>query len=375
MLKVWNMVLVSAAFALSLFGDLPHPQRRGQLDPLLRAVRRGAYLLGFIAVVLAVSTAPDHLAAADCCAASTGSSRWSRARRPSCSTTCCCWRFAFAVLWGVVFPILSEAVRGVRCDRVRRPTTTSSWSSFGLPLLFLIGVGPLIAWRRASLGSLVRMFRWPVVSALAAGALLALLGLGLELGRADRVLAVRVRDDHDRPRVRPRRLGPARDRRRLVAARAGRPGRPQPAPLRRLHRAPLDRAAGGRRHRVGRLLDACARRRWRPGQSLQMAGYTLTLPRPRPAQGPQLDHHHGRAGRSRNGGSRWARSRRAGASTRSSSASPTRSTSAPACAADLYTILAGRSTPTAAACTLKVLVNPMVSLIWLAGRRLPAGRA
>src|SRR5262249_1500595 len=34
-----------------------------------------------------------------------------------------------------------------------------------------------IAWRRASLGSLVRVFRWPALSALAAGALLALLGL------------------------------------------------------------------------------------------------------------------------------------------------------------------------------------------------------
>jgi cytochrome c-type biogenesis protein CcmF len=46
----------------------------------------------------------------------------------------------------------------------------------GLPLLLLAGVGPVVAWRRASLRGVVQAFRWPFVSALAAGAALVVLG-------------------------------------------------------------------------------------------------------------------------------------------------------------------------------------------------------
>ena len=38
---------------------------------------------------------------------------------------------------------------------------------FGLPLLLLMGIGPLVAWRRASLRSLGVTFAWPVGVALA----------------------------------------------------------------------------------------------------------------------------------------------------------------------------------------------------------------
>src|SRR4029077_684500 len=85
--------------------------------------------------------------------------------------------FAFVILWGVVFPLLSEAVRGVR-STVSVPYYNFFLVAFGLPLLALMGIGPLIAWRRASPGSLWRTFRWPVISAAAGGAVLALLGAG-----------------------------------------------------------------------------------------------------------------------------------------------------------------------------------------------------
>jgi cytochrome c-type biogenesis protein CcmF len=50
--------------------------------------------------------------------------------------------------------------------------------AFGLPLLLLMGIGPLVAWRRASLRSLATTFRWPTVVALATGAVLLVLGAG-----------------------------------------------------------------------------------------------------------------------------------------------------------------------------------------------------
>jgi cytochrome c-type biogenesis protein CcmF len=49
---------------------------------------------------------------------------------------------------------------------------------FGLPLLLLMGIGPLIAWRRASLRGLLRTLAWPGGIALATGAVLLVLGAG-----------------------------------------------------------------------------------------------------------------------------------------------------------------------------------------------------
>src|SRR6266511_1422953 len=64
------------------------------------------------------------------------------------------------ILWGVTFPILSEAVRGEQIT-VGAPYYNFFLSVFGLPLLLLMGIGPLVAWRRASLRSLGRSFAWP----------------------------------------------------------------------------------------------------------------------------------------------------------------------------------------------------------------------
>jgi cytochrome c-type biogenesis protein CcmF len=50
--------------------------------------------------------------------------------------------------------------------------------AFGLPLLILMGIGPLIAWRRASLRGLGRIFAWPLAVAVASGVVLLALGAG-----------------------------------------------------------------------------------------------------------------------------------------------------------------------------------------------------
>src|SRR6185436_9462479 len=62
---------------------------------------------------------------------------------------------AFATFWGTIFPVISEAVRGVKIT-VGPPFFNTVNAPLGLLLLFLTGVGPVIAWRRASWGSLRR---------------------------------------------------------------------------------------------------------------------------------------------------------------------------------------------------------------------------
>jgi cytochrome c-type biogenesis protein CcmF len=81
------------------------------------------------------------------------------------------------ILWGVLYPILSEAVRG-ESRSVSKPYYDFFLHTFGLPLLLLMGIGPLVAWRRASLRSLGKTFVIPFVAAVATGLSLLALGFG-----------------------------------------------------------------------------------------------------------------------------------------------------------------------------------------------------
>lgn len=83
---------------------------------------------------------------------------------------------AFAVLWGTLFPILSEWVRGTKIT-VGPPFFNTVNIPLGLLLLALTGVGPLIAWRKASTSNLRRQFTGPVVFALASLVVLFVLGM------------------------------------------------------------------------------------------------------------------------------------------------------------------------------------------------------
>src|SRR3954447_17445230 len=83
---------------------------------------------------------------------------------------------AFSVLWGTLFPILSEAVRGTKIT-VGPPFFNRVNVPLGLLLLGLTGIGPLIAWRKASTANLRRQFVAPVAAGLLA--LAALLASGM----------------------------------------------------------------------------------------------------------------------------------------------------------------------------------------------------
>jgi len=83
---------------------------------------------------------------------------------------------AFSVLWGTLFPILSELVRGSKIT-VGPPFFNRVNVPLGLLLLGLTGVGPLIAWRKASTANLKRQFRWPALAGL--GTLFILLAAGM----------------------------------------------------------------------------------------------------------------------------------------------------------------------------------------------------
>jgi len=71
----------------------------------------------------------------------------------------------FAVLWGTLFPVLSEAVTGSKVT-VGPPFFNRVNVPIGIFLVLLTGIGPLLAWRKTSLDSLKRNFVWPTILAL-----------------------------------------------------------------------------------------------------------------------------------------------------------------------------------------------------------------
>ena len=176
MLRVWNVVLVAGAFALSLFGTFL--TRSGVINSIHSFTQSsiGAWFLAFIAVVIAASVALILV-------------RLSLLRSPTRLESLVSREAAFlynnlflvalalTILWGVVFPLVSEAVRGVALT-VGAPYYNFFAIAFGLPLVLLMGVGPPVAWRRASLRALGRSLVWPAGVALVTGTALALLGAG-----------------------------------------------------------------------------------------------------------------------------------------------------------------------------------------------------
>jgi cytochrome c-type biogenesis protein CcmF len=82
----------------------------------------------------------------------------------------------FAVLWGVMFPVFSEAFTGVK-QTVGIPFFNAVNVPLFLALVFLMGVGPTIAWKRSSLDQVGRLFAWPFVSAFLVATLLVWAGI------------------------------------------------------------------------------------------------------------------------------------------------------------------------------------------------------
>jgi cytochrome c-type biogenesis protein CcmF len=171
MFKIWNVALAMVAFELAVFGTFL--TRSGVLQSVHSFVETsiGWYFLGLILAVAVVSIGLAFWR---------GSSLSAEHRLEAVVSRETAFLFnnlfllalAFAVLWGVIFPLVSQAARGVNVN-VRSPYFEFFAAVIGLPLLALMGIGPLIPWRRGTAGGLGRRMRLPLAAGLAAGAVAA----------------------------------------------------------------------------------------------------------------------------------------------------------------------------------------------------------
>jgi cytochrome c-type biogenesis protein CcmF len=178
MLRIWNVTLVIVTFFLTIFGTFM--TRSGVVqsvhafgdDPVLARL-----FIGFMVAILVFSFGLVIYRMPLLQSRNELDSWISREAAFLVNN----WILLFSalfVLFATMFPTLSEAVTGNRLT-VGAPFFTKWMVPIGLVLLFLTGVGPLLAWRKSTLVNLRQQFLWPVAAALVTGGALAAFGIPL----------------------------------------------------------------------------------------------------------------------------------------------------------------------------------------------------
>ena len=170
MLKVWNLSLIIVAFSLTIFGTFL--TRSGVLSSIhaFSSGPVGGFFLGFLTLIL-LSSFGLLAYRADLLREQPELDAMVSRESAFLLNNIVLVSALFTIFLGTIFPLLSEAVAGVQVS-VGAPYFNSVTVPLFLFLVFLMAMGPMIAWRRASWDNLKRNFLWPATSAL-------LLGLGL----------------------------------------------------------------------------------------------------------------------------------------------------------------------------------------------------
>ncbi len=174
MMKVWNVWLVFITFLLCILGTFL--TRSGVVSSVHAFAQSsiGSWFVGFLVLIIAV-----------CLGAYLKNRDYLKSENQLDSIVSRESSFLFnnlillvsciAILSGTLFPIFSEWITGDRIS-VGAPFFNKVNIPIGLLLLFLTGVGPLLAWRKTSTESLKRNFGWPLVIGLVAGVIALVFG-------------------------------------------------------------------------------------------------------------------------------------------------------------------------------------------------------
>ena len=176
MLKVWNMVLVALAFELSVFGTFL--TRSGVVNSIHSFAKSpiGSWFLAFVVISTVFSLVLIMWRLPLLKARTKLESALSR-EAAFLYNNLLLVALCLTVLWGVLFPILTQFVKG-ETRTIGRPYYDFFLRAFGLPLLLLMGIGPLIAWRKTSVRALARTLAWPIAVAVLCGIALVFAGAG-----------------------------------------------------------------------------------------------------------------------------------------------------------------------------------------------------
>ena len=175
MLKVWNMVLILMTYTLCVFATFL--TRSGVVSSVHTFAQSpiGPWFLRYVIVLLVSSSLLLYLRYGMLKSETHYDSPVSREGGFLLNNLLFLGAM-FAVLWGTMFPIISEAVTGSKIT-VGPPFFNTVMIPLGLVLMLLTGVGPLLAWRKTSTASLKRHFTIPTAIGLVLAAVL--VGMGI----------------------------------------------------------------------------------------------------------------------------------------------------------------------------------------------------
>jgi len=175
MFRMWNIVLINVAFGLALYGMF---MNRGGSVPSVHsfgASQLGWIFLLFLAIGVIVPFAIFIWRYPLLKSVQNLDSMLSR-EAAFLVNNMLLLAIAFVTLWGTVYPLLSRLTNDEEIT-VARPFYDQVNGPLMLGLVFLMGVGPLIPWRKAGMASLRRSLLPPVVGGLLTVGILAALGL------------------------------------------------------------------------------------------------------------------------------------------------------------------------------------------------------
>lgn len=175
MLKVWNIILILFTFLLTIFGTFitrsgiiasVHSFGQSSLGWIFLIFLFAALLISLSFLVYRI---PDLRSRNQL-------DSWLSRESSFLYNNLLLVGIAFAILWGTLFPIISEAVRGVKIT-VGPPFFNAIATPIGLGLLLLTGLCPLIAWRRSTLGKFLKKILLPALFSMAGAIILYLFGV------------------------------------------------------------------------------------------------------------------------------------------------------------------------------------------------------
>ncbi len=176
MLKTWNLVLIGLTYTLCLFGTFL--TRSGVVSSVHSFTNSGWFGFIFLAYVVAMALLFFGVllwrrAPADSPLRSSRTLESPISREGGFLLNNWVLISILAVVfWGTLFPVFSEWLTDNRIT-VGPAFFNTVTAPLAIFLLFLTGVGPLIAWRRASWASIRRQFVWPAAAGLIAAVVLA----------------------------------------------------------------------------------------------------------------------------------------------------------------------------------------------------------
>lgn len=175
MLKIWNLALVIASFALSIFGTFE--VRSGVISSVhsFAYSNIGVYFLVFLIIVIVFSTGLFLFRLPKLRPEQEFDSVVSR-EGVFLLNNLLLVGIAFATLWGTLFPLISAAIRR-QTMTVGPPFYNQVISPLLALLILAMGVGPLLAWRRTSMAALWRNLSVPVIITAVCAAVLPLMGV------------------------------------------------------------------------------------------------------------------------------------------------------------------------------------------------------